>query len=172
MTNLLPQDKKVLVKKDYYARLFNLIIFSLVILFSASLILLGSFYYSLKTRSQSLQSVSDGAVKGFDALAFDNLAQEIKLANKAGEIINNLEQNPIDLLKDIVNKASGLVDIDSLKFVDNKILVEGIFSDRRSFIEFVDKLKIDFEKVESPVDNLVRAEGGRFKIDIYFNHEE
>lgn len=169
--NFLPDENKILFKKEYFRRLevisgcfsFFIIFFSVAMLLP-KFVLLSSEKKFLQEKLESInQVVSSTISKDIDAMVAE-VNREI--SSILGGEPNGYEKSM--LIKIITNAKTVGVSLKNIDINNKQILVKGTGKMRADMLNFVDILKKEsiFKKVDSPVGNLLKEKDVEFLLTI------
>lgn len=171
MMNFLPEENKIIIKKEYFRRIsiiiglffFFLILTSTLFLFSLFLLLKGqqeSFYRQLEFSEQRL---ARSEAKDIIPLIKD-LNDKIFLLQSSQK--NAVEKSAI--IKNILSRKPDKITISGFLFAQNKISIQGFSDTRDNMLNFINSLKQEksFKKVESPISSLLKEKDIEFSINI------
>lgn len=177
MINLLPQEKKKELRKNYRFRLVIVgsLLFSAVVV--SLCVVLGSFYLLMRIEKNDMSQALE-AVKADEALIIDKgiirqtgdkltillLSSENVLATEA---INSILDNKDDDIK--INEISY-----STSDTVAKIKLRGVAGTREKLLEFTRELEdVDkFSEIQSPISDLSKSTDITFSIDIDTKKDE
>lgn len=178
MINVLPENEKVLLRKEYRIRLVTVVLFIVSILLVGGLLLLTPFYILAQDKITALeirlkqynQSRSDSSTDDLTKI-ISEINQNLELLNseppKTGIVENVL--NPILSARPVNIKISRI--FYSIK-TDGKRMVElnGVAVDRTALRNFEDSLKKNpnIESTKLPVSNFTKKSDIDFSINITF----
>lgn len=175
MFNLLPENLRNAVIKEYRLRL-TVVVMVFVILIQVSFLVflfpswLVSFY-----KEKDFSTQSDELSKSLSTLDISSTTSFIKSFNNKIGIINNALEYPkfIPILDDILAKKTGSIRISGMYYtVDSMnsgtLTLEGIGDTRESLVSFSDSLETIgyFKKVDLPISNLAKDRNIAFTISI------
>ncbi len=175
MFNLLPENLRNAVVKEYHLRL-TIVVMVYVILIQVSFLIflfpswLVSFY-----KEKDFSSQSDELNKSLSTLDISSTTSFIKSFNTKIGIINDSLEYPkfVPILDDVLAKKTGTIRITGMYYTVNSInsgtlTLEGIGDTRESLVSFSDSLKTIgyFKKVDLPISNLAKDKNIDFTISI------
>jgi hypothetical protein len=170
MANLLPQDKKKEIRKEYRTRFYTVLLcFSGGVLIVAA-ILLFSLYVLMNGRLSGLnQKYEAYSEKGEDTVKIE---ESIKNINTKLELLqnNNLQSKiPYGVLKEVIDIKPGNIFLTKIAYSDNKqVIVGGVASYRKDLQDFIVAIEKDkmFLPVEYPFSNITQKEDIEFSLVI------
>ena len=175
MMNLLPQDEKKKITREYHARLIvaALTLFGSAI--SAGIIMLIPSYTSLLLEEGSIALILGTPILEEQARAYDELSSELDMANKKLAILKK-GADDIDIFENVITPITarrGSISILGITYEKNingaKIVrVSGVAKDREVLRGFAKALEEEpyFERVEIPVSNFVKDRDIEFSLEI------
>lgn len=180
--NLLPEEDKISVKKEYLKRL--MIVSGLF--FVCCLAVASTFLFPALLFLSNYRSNLDGRISAFaekiSKLNTKELDKEIKRAKARISILeskkNNARLSPV--FAKIIGKKTPSVKIIGLTYekskdgAGDKILISGKAGLRQDLLAFENRLKNDFgeQKVQSPISNLLKEKNTDFSLIIYIPVEK
>ncbi len=171
MMNFLPEENKIIIKKEYFRRIsiiigllfFFFILTSTIFLFSLFLLLNGqqeSFYRQLGFSEQRLarSEAKDiiPLVKDLNDKVFLLESSQKNIAPKSA------------IVKNILSRKPDKITLSEFIFDKNKISIHGFSDTRDNMLGFINSLKEEksFKKVESPISSLLKEKDIEFSVNI------
>lgn len=174
MLNLLPENKKRLVKKEYHRRLFVVgSVFAILAIGIAIIFLLPSYILTKDRHDQANQDNSVLVQK-----INDEKSKETNFSDKQKQMLNVLQTDvststpPTDLIDAVLLSKDSNIDITDLSYqiVENtkQLLVHGRAVKREDLISFKQKLEQDenWSDVELPISDLGPATNNEFTFNL------
>lgn len=171
MINLLPQEKKSELKKEYRLRLVAVSLFagSAVILFAVAAFL--PLYLSFSAQSELLDISTIGDIVTPDEKLETRAI--VKQTRRQLSVLEEEEQSPVvtELIPEVI-KRKGPTDLQRISYQrtgdDIIIRANGVAPERGDLISFIRALEESrlFSQVQSPVSNLVREENVVFSLEL------
>ncbi len=178
MINLLPEEEKISIKREYARRLIVVIgIFIFMLVFSAIILLLPS-YFPLSSQKQSFESQLNAAKQGLSRENADEIESTVKNLN--GKLVffsqqgENTRQISV-LIKQILNIRSSSVKLSNLIYQkgteekrNEQMLIQGNAASRNAFLAFAKALETvsGVSEVVSPPANLVKDVNVEFNLTL------
>ncbi len=169
MNFLLEEDKKE-IKREYCRRFVTVLgVFSLSV-FLIGTVFLASIIISLKLDANALARQSEFTQQRFEesgAKSFSPLIQDLNdkinfIARKQAKI----RENSL-IIKKIIGAEPEGIKINSLSLNGGKLVLQGYSNTRQNLVFLIDRLKqTGFEKVESPLSNIIKERDIEFTINI------
>jgi hypothetical protein len=171
--NFLPEKNKIIIKKEYFRRIFIIIGLFFFFLILASDLFLFSFSLLLKNQKESFSRQLEFSE---ERLARSEAKDIIPLIKDLNEKISLLQSSPARggtveksaLMKNILSRKPDKITIKEFLFEKNKISIWGFSDTRDNMLGFINSLKEEksFKKVESPIANLLKEKDIEFSISI------
>jgi len=178
MINLLPEEEKILIKREYTRRLIVVIgIFLFTSVFSAVILLLPS-YLPLSSQKQSFESQLDAAKQGLSREKADETESSIRRLNDKLTFFSQQGENTRQisvLIKQILSAKSPSIKLltftyqkDTREKKNERMLIQGTATTRNAFLAFVKALEIvnGVSEVQSPPANLMKDENIEFNLTL------
>lgn len=175
MLELLPNEQKKALKKEYLLRLFVVILLLLFILEILFLVVISPSYFLSIVKARVIKKEFDQPVKSKRALENKNLQKNIK---DSKEILSLLRpEDDKSLLKNVIlkiieNKNSG-ISINGISAVNSKkgqyqIVITGTSINREFLKTFADSLKTEksFNSIDLPISNFTKISNIDFSISL------
>ncbi|RJQ30817.1 hypothetical protein C4572_03585 [Candidatus Parcubacteria bacterium] len=163
--NLLPEENKILYKREYFRRLIVTGgFFASVLLFSAALALI-PVYFFITSYGATLKKEEAHFAERKDKIASLDLEADIKKINRRIKFIGSGETEKLSsLFGRVIEKRNSGMAITSLAFKQGemespgKMTIMGHAARREQLISFENHLKREFgdQKVVSPISNLTK----------------
>lgn len=177
MINLLPQEEKDALRREYFRRVVAAAGLVAVAAVLAGVILLLPSYFFLNLKNKALFAYIESSEKAAESARINALeSQLINISAKINILKNGQEPQPAlsVVMSDIIAKKPDSVKIDSFfyKEEDDKSLprvsLQGSASRRDDLLSFVKALENepDFKSVISPTTNLLKEQDLRFSLVI------
>jgi Tfp pilus assembly protein PilN len=177
MINLIPNQEKKKMTKDFY---FRLVVVSFVMLgfsiFVGSTTILPSFFLSVVRKNVAnakLETQKKEPIPDLDQKTLDIIKD---LENKLS-LVENAEKNKFNISEKVIKEISSkkTSDIKITKIIYNstiqngrKISIEGSASSRENLLSFSKALKEDplFKEVDLPVSNFIKGSNIQFYLNL------
>ena len=178
MINLLPEEEKILIKREYTRRLAVVSGIFLFILVCSAVILLLPSYLPLSSQKQSFESQLDAAKQGLSREKADEIESSIRRLNDKLAFFSQQGENTRQisvLIKQILSAKTHSVKL--LTFIYQKgtqekkneqMLIRGTAATRSAFLAFAKALEIvnGVSEVQSPPANLMKDENVEFNLTL------
>lgn len=175
MFNLLPENLRKKIVKEYKARLVVICILFIVLIQVSFLIFLFPSWLVSHYKEQNYSLQSDELNKTLSTLDISSTTSFIKSFNTKIGIINDSLEYPkyVPLIDEILSKKTNSIRLSGIHYSVNSstsgsITLEGIGDTRESLVAFSESLKTveHFKKVDLPISNLAKDKNIGFTISI------
>lgn len=165
MTNLLPKEKKRVIRREYNLRLISiaLIMFSVVVLIGSVLLVPSYFVTYLKSTSGKDQiGVIEGIVASQEKDDTSKILVETR--QKLNMISSEKRSNLVEVIEIILSEKTSVIKIKSFVSSEGLVGVSGIADTRDDLVEFVERLERAtlFTNVNLPVSDLAASRNIEF----------
>ncbi len=178
MINLLPEEEKELIKREYKRRLIVVIgIFLFISVFSAVILLLPS-YLPLSSQKQSFESQLDAAKQRLSREKADEIESSVRGLNDRLAFFSQQGENTRQisaLIKQILSVKSPSIKLLTFAYQkgtqekkNEQMLIQGTATTRNAFLAFTKALETmsGVSEVQSPPANLMKDENLEFNLTI------
>lgn len=174
--NFLPEQDKLILKKEYLKRLF--VLFSLFVIFVilAAGMILAPVGLVILTRKDDLKKELSAYAKNAEKISGDKSILKVKDLNHRIGLLSNYwsKQNLNTLIMRIVDRKKDGIQINSFSYENKKgdeinaIIILGKADTRQNLFAFESRLKKEFgeQNVISPISNLVKERDLNFSLTI------
>ncbi|HEY4511725.1 MAG TPA: hypothetical protein VJH55_02700 [Candidatus Paceibacterota bacterium] len=174
MLNLLPEDKKVILKNDYLLRFSIVAVLLACLVIVIGIVLLLPSYLLLHATELALEDELRLKQNTESSKEYEKLRGLIKNANADLATLTPTEVTVRELIELVVNKkgpAISIAHITATRKTDRAVtmLVGGVAKTREDLVAFTRVLEADraFEKVVLPVSNLAKSKDIVFTLSVY-----
>lgn len=167
--NFLPEEEKILLKKEYLRRV--LVVAGIFVFISVflNITLLAPLFLNFKIQENELKKRLDLSQKNLSAIDSKETTSFIKEINEKISILDfsNIPTKS-ELVKKIISLKPEPVRLNNISISQTDVIIKGKADRRTDFVNFVDSLKMEktFQKVDSPVSNLVKEKDIEFSLTI------
>jgi len=180
MINLLPDEYKNLVEREYQGRILTgMLLFFIITVIISIIFLIPSYFISQIEYSSALDRAEKNIPKSEpDSLGTSDIIKKInngisllRISSSDNKVLVN------QLIDSLITKKNSLISIKSINYEMRgetaKIDITGVANTRESLLLFVDNLKKEknFAEVYSPVSNLVKERNVDFSVQIAISPE-
>lgn len=178
MINLLPEEEKKIIGKEYARRLVVITgIFLFIMVCSATILLLPS-YLPLILQKQSLESRLDIAKQGLSRAKANEIESSIRRLNDKLAFFSQQEENTRQinvLIKQILEVKSPSIKLLTFTYQkgaqekkNEQMLIQGTATTRNAFLAFAKALEIvsGVREIQSPSANLMKDEKVEFNLTL------
>jgi len=178
MINLLPEEEKILIKKEYGRRLAVVSGIFLFILVCSAVILLLPSYLPLSSQKQSFESRLNAVKQGLSREKADEVEFSIRGLNDKLEFFGKQGENTRQisvLIKQILSVKSPSVKLSAFTYQEGtqekkneQMLIYGIAATRSVFLAFIEVLKTvnGISEVQSSPANLMKDKNVEFNLTL------
>ena len=175
MFNLLPENLKKQITKEYKLRLFIVAMFSLIIVQASFLVFLFPSWLVSNYKEKDFSSRNDEVNKSLSALDISSTTAFIKSLNARLVVINDGLEYPrlVPVVDTILSKKTPSIKIGAVYYTSNSattgtLTVSGVSSTREALVSFADKIKeVEYlKKVDLPISNLAKDKNIEFSINM------
>lgn len=175
MLNLLPQQQKILLQKEYFRRRMIVLLGSIALALVISLVLLSPLYFLTRSRAEETKRELESAKRALDAeLPPKEIMAELQTAVHNAEALKPLTKSlsVYELVK-IFEARPKTIRIEGISFLEQAegrptITVNGRAENRDSLTAFgrVLESRVEFATVNLPVSNFVKEKDINFSMTI------
>jgi Tfp pilus assembly protein PilN len=170
MINLLPQNEKLLIEKEYRLRLKTIgVVFVLVALIVGIVFLLPSYVLSIYREGAAAQVAKDG-VQSSKHEKITKEVQDLKIV--LGVLAPDaIKASPTDIVTLITKHISADIKVTSISYISDKtgfkVTVRGLAKSRQSLATYTQDLEGEqlIDKVNLPVSNFAKDSNINFTLD-------
>lgn len=175
MFNLLPENIKVSLKKEYSIRRFIIVMFFIAIVQITFLVFIFPTWMVSAYKEEVISEEYDKFNKISSDSNIDPIADRIQSINKKLGILNNVLQYPtlVPYVDTVLSNKSSSIFIEQFSFSlknskEGNLAVAGVAKTRESLVSFVDLLKEadTFKEVNLPISNLAKDKDIDFTIEL------
>lgn len=172
MLNLLPEQDKAIIRKEYKLRLLIVLFGALAILLLASAIFLSPVYVALTSRNAMLQndyvSVSMAALQT-DAGVQETIDRGVRLVQALSAPADAID--PVDLIAKVIEAKSGSVKLTSIVFSTRNggaMQLQGTSLSREALRDYTKSLQLipAVKEINLPISNFARESNIPFTMDL------
>ncbi len=177
MINLIPNEEKKVMIKNFYYRLVIVVLFALgIVMFIASIVLLPSYFISSVKERSFNKSLNAEIAKEIETINQQNLSIVSALDYKLS-LLEKSSRGKFILSEKVINeillKKISNIKITQIYFENNategrKINISGTATSRERLSMFSHALENDplFKKVDLPISNFIKGSNIRFSLSL------
>lgn len=170
MINLLPQEERREIVKDYRE---SILAVSLVLLLIASLVALALIFPSylvLKLEEAEVKSDLENINKRIDWPELSLSQKRMKELNDRLAFLDKdvAASSTADLIKEILSQRAIGIKITNMSFAEGGVVLQGVAERRDSLLQFIKALKSSplFREVDAPLSNLLSERNVSFSLNL------
>lgn len=180
--NLLPEKNKILLKKEYFKRVFVTLGIFLIFAVLAAIAILAPAGVFIFSRKNDFEKESAASAKSADKIGSEKSITEASQINSRLKILENKWSNSdlSILIKKIIDSKSAGVKIKFLSYNNGNategsvIAISGEAARRQDLFAFESGLKKEFgeDKVASPISNMIKEKDLIFTLTLKIKNEK
>ncbi len=169
--NFLPEENKIIIKKEYFRRISIIIGFFFFFLILTSILFLFSLFLLLRGQQESFYRQLGFSEQRLARSEAKDIIPLIKDLNDKVFLLESSQKNAVEksaIIKNILSRKPEKITISEFLFDKNKISIHGFSDTRDNMLGFINSLKEEksFKKVEAPISTLLKEKNIEFSVSI------
>jgi len=171
MMNFLPEENKIIIKKEYFRRISLILGLFFLFLILTSTLFLFSILILLKDQQESFRRQLEFSEERLAKNEARDILPLIKDLNDKIFLLQSSQKNAVEksaIIKNILSRKPEKITIKGFLFDKNKISIQGFSDTRDNMLGFINSLKEEqtFKKVELPISSLLKERDIEFSLNI------